>query len=235
MDNKNDVICSNCGSELRRRNTKTGTYFCNIKCKSEWQVKQRELLGFTKDWLIYQYFTLNKTCNDIAREQKRDPKSVWNWFKSYGIKIHKRGTYDKPHFKLGRNVSRPQSDVTKEKIRQARLIDGHVPYLKDGIHWLKHPDAISPAYRGGITPERQSIYSSIEWINCVKEVWIRDNATCQDCGQHQNDNREHKYHIHHIKSFAEYPELRLITTNLILLCQHCHQKRHSKRSKLKIK
>lgn len=184
-----------------------------------------------KSWLYEQYIINKRDCNNIAKEVNRDPKTIWSWINKFGIQTRKRGaesstgTFKKNH-KYG--IGRIQSESTKEKIRQARLIDGHVPYLKDGIHWLKHENAVSPNYKGGITPERQKIYSSIEWSNCVLEVWKRDNATCQNCGKHQNDDRNNKFHIHHIKSFAEYPELRTKTENLILLCPKCHKKQHQK-------
>lgn len=185
-----------------------------------------------RDWLYQKYIIEQKNCTEIGREVSRDPKTVWQWLKNNKIQTRKRGadsspgTFKKNH-KYG--VGRIQSEVTREKIRQARIKDGHVPYLKDGIHWLKHEGAISPNYQGGVTPMRQQIYSSEEWARCVREVWIRDKYTCQDCGLNQNDNKNISFHIHHIKSFAKYPHLRTETKNLILLCPQCHNKRHRTR------
>lgn len=222
--------CNYCGSNLSRYPAKTDTYFCDIKCKSKWQAKQRENLGFTKEWLIDQYFNQHKDCNQIGREIGRDGKSVWNWFKYYGIQINKRGANFNKNLCLdGSNwVGRKHTDETKNKIRKARIEDGHVPYLKDGVHWLKHEGTIHPNFKGGLTPERQAFYSSIEWVELVKQVWQRDNATCQNCGKHHNEtNNRGTFHIHHIISF-QIREHRGELSNLVLLCKKCHRWVHSK-------
>ena len=65
---KNKEKCSFCGKEIIRYKTKTNNYFCDTECKANWQKLQRENKGFTKDWLIHQYFDLEKTCNQIAKE-----------------------------------------------------------------------------------------------------------------------------------------------------------------------
>lgn len=36
---------------------------------------------------------------------------------------------------------------------------------------------------------------------------------------------------HHIKSFAEYPKLRFVVSNGIVLCRKCHQETHKPRRK----
>jgi hypothetical protein len=59
-----------------------------------------------------------------------------------------------------------------------------------------------PAWKGGITPERQQFYSTEEWSDAVKGVWKRDNAICQNCKKHHNTTKSRgTFHIHHIVSF----------------------------------
>lgn len=184
-----------------------------------------------KDWLIQEYVINKKTCNDIAKEEKRDAKTIWSWLKKYGIQTRPRGGESSSgSFKKGSKLwnGRKHKESTKQKIRDARLRDGHVPYLKNGIHWLKHEGAISPNYKGGLTPERQSFYSSLEWVELVKKIWHRDMAICQICGkQHNNKENRGSFHIHHITSF-QVKEKRNDLSNLILLCKHCHIWVHSK-------
>ena len=44
---KNKEVCEFCNKGILRYPAKTKTYFCNTKCKSDWQTLQREKLGFT--------------------------------------------------------------------------------------------------------------------------------------------------------------------------------------------
>lgn len=231
--------CAMCGRELRRwrlnpHGAEIKNHFCNNECKGLWQKKQREDLGYTKEWLYEQYVTKGRTANDIAKEIGRDSKRVWEWIRDYGIETRKRGYGDNSvWFTKGQESAfkgHRHTEENKEKQRQRRLEDGHVPYLVNGKHWLKQEGKRSPAWKGGVTPERQAIYSSEKWRDAVKEVWRRENATCQRCGKRQNEDREHKFHLHHLYPFADHPQLRANPDNLALLCRDCHLFVHSKKN-----
>ena len=84
----------------------------------------------------------------------------------------------------------------------------------------------SPAWKGGICPERQNFYNSQEWKDACCVVWGRDSSICQRCGIAQEKNRDGSFHIHHIVSF-EVKELRAEPSNLILFCADCHYWVHS--------
>ncbi len=90
--------------------------------------------------------------------------------------------------------------------------------------------ADNPNWKGGITPERQALYSSHDWARIVIDVWVRDNATCQRCGKQGGQANHRTVHIHHKASFDEYPELRLELDNVVLLCSKCHGWVHSKKN-----
>ena len=87
--------------------------------------------------------------------------------------------------------------------------------------------ADNPNWKGGVTPERQALYSSQEWASVVQQVWQRDQATCQRCGLKAGTRGGDSFHIHHIISFA-VKDLRLDLDNLVLLCRDCHSWVHSK-------
>jgi hypothetical protein len=86
--------------------------------------------------------------------------------------------------------------------------------------------ALSTNWKGGVTAERQSFYSSDEWKAVVSKVWKRDNATCQNCGKHKSSYRDLPFDIHHIVTFM-CRTLRAEITNLVLLCEDCHYWVHS--------
>lgn len=62
-----------------------------------------------------------------------------------------------------------------------------------------------------------------EYVLFRKNVFDRDNYTCQNCGQVGGE-----LNAHHIKTFKHHPELRTETSNGITLCVSCHKKEHRK-------
>jgi len=235
-----NVICSWCDAPLKRRLLGPDNYrpiknfFCDRGCKGKWQIHQRELRGWTKEWLYQKYVAEGLDCTQIARIVNRNSKRVWEWLMDYGIETRSRGTDVRQHFKKGQ-VSlfkgRKHTKEARDKIRDIRLADGHVPYLKNGVHHLKGktgPD--TPNWKGGITPERQSIYSSEKWKKAVISVWKRDCATCRRCRKHHNETTNRgTFDIHHIAGF-EYKRFRCNQNNLILLCRSCHKYVHSSKN-----
>lgn len=214
--------CKECGEEIPRHRR-----FCDIDCKALFQERARPV---TKEWLVEQYVEKGRTANDIAKEVNRDPKSVWTWLKKWGIETRPRGSYLQNRFPKGHAsfTGKSHTEETKEKIRQARIREGSVPYLQNGQHWLKgKPRGTVAAWKGGITPERQAFYATPEWAVAVKAVWKRDDAKCQRCGKDSRIRDGVLFHIHHIASF-QVKELRHEVSNLVLLCAPCHRWVHSK-------
>lgn len=243
MSVRKNVNCSWCNSNLNRvvfnygKNRPIENFFCNNNCKGNWQKKQREDLGFTKAWLINEYVNLKKSANQIAREIGRDPKRVWDWLIDYGIDTRPRGTDYGQNIKKGQ-VSyfkgKKHSDETKKKLSDIAKSDGRLPFKKENGPPNKGKfGKDSQNWKGGLTPERQSVYSSQEWVNAVKEVWKRDNAICQKCGKHHNEESNRgNFHIHHMVSF-QIRELRCNVDNLVLLCKTCHKWVHSRKNTTK--
>lgn len=80
------------------------------------------------------------------------------------------------------------------------------------------------AYKDGKLSQRRGLRFSREYKNWRYDVFSRDNFTCQKC----NDNKGGNLNAHHIKAFADFPELRFELTNGITLCEKCHKKEHQK-------
>jgi len=78
-------------------------------------------------------------------------------------------------------------------------------------------------WKGGTVSENKKIRCSMEFRLWREAVYARDNWICQRCKE------KGKYlHPHHIKNFAQYPELRFIIDNGITLCKDCHIEFHKK-------
>ena len=81
---------------------------------------------------------------------------------------------------------------------------------------------LNPNWRGGITKEYQKIRNSEGYNQWRLQVFNRDGFKCVSCGKPGKG-----IHAHHIKSFSEYPKLRLDVNNGITLCKKCHSKLHN--------
>lgn len=78
-------------------------------------------------------------------------------------------------------------------------------------------------WKGGITPINHTIRNSFEYQNWRTAVFERDNYTCQDCNTKSGKGNAVYLEAHHLKSFAEYPELRFEVSNGITYCEPCHK------------
>lgn len=79
--------------------------------------------------------------------------------------------------------------------------------------------ALSHLWKGGITPLNKQLRQTPEYKDWRTSVFKRDDYTCQDC-----KGRGLTLQADHIKPFAYYPELRLVTENGRTLCIGCHRK-----------
>ena len=80
----------------------------------------------------------------------------------------------------------------------------------------------NPNWKGGITPENMVIRNSKEAREWKQAVLSRDEYTCQKCGAVEG------LHVHHIKPFSKFSDLRFEVNNGITLCERCHYEVHSK-------
>ena len=83
-------------------------------------------------------------------------------------------------------------------------------HMQGEKHWF---------WKSGITEENHLIRQSPEYKNWRRSVYIRDEYTCQECGEKHID-----IVAHHLKSFSKFPELRFDVNNGIVLCRKCHMK-----------
>jgi len=145
--------------------------------------------------------------NHPKTEFKKGHKGYWKGRKRLGYVGDKnpmkrkevREKSSKAH--LGYKVS----EKTKKKISNS--LKGEKSYL----------------WKGGITLKDKRIRNSIEFRLWREAVFARDNWTCQKYG-----TKGGELHPHHIKNFAEYPELRFAIDNGITFSKKAHREFHKK-------
>ena len=157
-----------------------------------------------KEWLAREYTEKKRSSADIADECGITDGGIFYWLDKHGI----------PR----RTVSEARAAKRWSSPREANGMFGKV-------------GTASPSWKGGLTPLRQSVYSSIPWADAVRAVWERDGGVCTEpaCGYSSTNRR--KMHIHHDKDFSRYPALRCDPNNLRLVCSKCHGRIHAEMRK----
>lgn len=77
-------------------------------------------------------------------------------------------------------------------------------------------------WKGGISRDRERFMQTSKYRQWRDKVYLRDNYTCQACGQ-----VGYELNAHHIKPYADNKHLRTDIDNGITLCKECHIKFHS--------
>lgn len=223
--------CKNCGKEIVRGGQRPGV-FCSLDCKGAWQREQKPV---DKAWLYQKYIVEGLGTYEIGKLVNRDAKRVYEWLIGYGIPTRTKNeaivAMNKRADTLAKRSRRALGHVLTQEQR-AKISKGrqgkHYPKLQgEGNGMFGRRGEKSNNWQGGVTPERQALYSSLEWAEAVKIVWRRDEGTCQRCKTKYAWGMP-MFHLHHFVSFAASTELRADPSNLILLCSTCHHWVHSK-------
>lgn len=77
-------------------------------------------------------------------------------------------------------------------------------------------------WKGGIASLQNSLRQTSVYKEWRKQVYERDNYSCQKCGTNKD------LHAHHIKEFSKYPDLRYEVSNGLTVCRTCHGKIHGR-------
>lgn len=86
-------------------------------------------------------------------------------------------------------------------------------------------------WKGGISSLHTSLRRSVDY-----QIWRRSalelrGSACQECGKVEGSvcdccGTRIKLHVHHVRSFAKFPESRFDPQNSEVLCPGCHHSRH---------
>lgn len=220
-------ICKQCPKEIVRRGKRVGQ-FCSVQCKADWQKTQKPV---TKEWLEQKYLIEKLSTYDIADLVNRNPKRVYDWLIDYEIPTRPRGLNlaGKDNYMHQPNAINPFQDKQHtDETKRILSIKASVPKpwlrgKKNGMHGRNGKN--NPNYIDGSSPERQRLYATSEWKELIRQVYKRDNYKCTRCKS--TNKKGHRLHAHHIKSWAGHSELRFNLSNIITLCELCHNWVHS--------
>lgn len=132
------------------------------------------------------------------------------------IAASQKGQHHSPDFEIKRyqHIS-PKTEFKK----------GHKPADSTRRKWSEmRKGAGNPNWKGGKTPLHLAVRTSLEYRLWRTAVFERDNYTCVWCGARNGNGRDVYLEADHIKSFADYPDLRLAIDNGRTLCKPCHEK-----------
>jgi len=163
-----------------------------------------EALHWNYKWLYEEYIIKQRSAADIAKQQNVTEGNIFYWLKKHKI----------PR----RTISQVRS------VKYWGVIGSKNPMFgKTGKE--------NPRYKDGRSPERQRLYAQHTGKVFIKRILRRDDYKCKKCGANNVGKRQ--LHIHHIKNWNNYPELRFIDSNVVTLCYKCHAWVHSKANKEK--
>jgi hypothetical protein len=139
----------------------------------------------------------------------------------------KKGIIPNNAWKLGIGYTGIRNFYTDEEWRRKQSLS-HKGQHSSPKTEIKRGQRLSPetefkeSIPGGISTEEMLIRNSPDYREWRKLVYTRDNFTCQRCGS------KGRLESHHIKSFAEYHELRFDVDNGVTYCIACHKYEHSR-------
>jgi len=183
-------------------------------------------------WLRQKYEEEGLSTYQIGAIVGRDPKNVYTKLVEFGIP--RRSTFHKIVELAASGAPRTRGWKRTEEGRLQSVMAASRPQPKlrgegNGMYGRKGADHHN--FRGGTTPERQAMYASAEWAAVVRLVMERDGYKCVHCG---DGNKRATFKgkstlcVHHVKSWAAHPALRLDAGNLLTMCEKCHRWVHSK-------
>ncbi len=123
--------------------------------------------------------------------------------------------------KVGKPILHLHTPEVVAKI-SASLTGKPQPWMRGKLH---------PNYKnGGVNYyERIQAMGRVEYKNWRREVFARDNYTCQRCNR-----KGLRIQAHHIKSWSDNPDIRYDVANGITLCIDCHRDIHRSQRKITI-
>ena len=152
----------------------------------------------------------NHSMRQIAEKYGVGETVVWNRLKEFGIKLH--------DYENGGHRLKPGRIFSAEHRHNiSRSMRGKVGPLNR--NW------------SGKTAENIRLRGSIDYREWKAAALLLRGYKCQDCGALDRAvceccGTQIVLHVHHVESFAKFPERRFDPHNSEVLCPKCHRSRH---------
>lgn len=187
------IKCDNCGEEFFKYSSRIAKHnFCNRKCYQEYHSKdiKEYICEICGKSFKGSKYNANRFCS----------RECYNAFHSIKNKVRICPTCKKEFI----------AKCSEDKYCSKECYNKNRNMPKGENHWN---------WQGGISKinDRKDSNDYKQWR---KQVYQRDNYTCQYCGSKE------KINAHHIKSWKDFPELRYDVNNGITLCEKCHINLH---------
>ena len=131
------------------------------------------------------------------------------------IKTFKNSIYCSRKCYFKNRIGKTTSLKGRKGLSSTKFKKGFVPWNK-GTKGLMPSGENNHLWKGGITPKDR--LNRVRFRDIMqKQVFERDNYTCQLCGQVGG-----KLQVDHIQSWSKYVELRFNMDNCRTLCMNCH-------------
>lgn len=223
-------ICKKCRLEARKKYERV-CVICGITFKT--QIKEAQFCSNRCKSSIRKKDRITTTCAYCGKEFDMKP----NLFKEHGLHCCSMDCKNKLYGISHRGKDSPRynkieisCDYCGKKFLQNPYQLNHAKryhFCSKQCQHEKYKEIYSgqgnPTYNPLLDDERRMKKRNIdgyqEWI---RQVFKRDNYTCQCCG----DNKGHNLNAHHILNYSEFEELRTEIDNGITLCDECHKNFH---------
>lgn len=157
----------------------------------------------TKEVLYDLYRVQHKSSAEIGEMYGVDSGAILYWLRKYDIPAFSTSEavniylYEKGGIEKARETQSTMENRIKSSCRQRGIA------IED--------------FEGFATTEQHMARNNTYYKEWVRNVFQRDNYTCQCCGK-----RGGNLNAHHLYNFAEYEDLRYDVENGITFCEECH-------------
>lgn len=207
-------VCNVCGNKYttQKKTQKTCSHACRDESmrgrKNTWAIGNKHAAG-NIPWNIGK-----KMPEDAVKKMSEKHKGLIPWNKGMKYTEEEKSQLNLSGLMEGHKTENRKKALATRKEKYGYI---HSPEQRKKFSEMFKGEK-SHWWKGGKSAVAHRLRESAEMKQWKKDVFERDDWTCQECKQ-----RGGKLIAHHIKSFAYHPELRFDVNNGQTLCIDCHK------------